>query len=58
MMKSDQLHRGEERTRVWWAFMSALSVWLFNTIDRKVLYIMHFGEYTVNIHELLQCSVD
>ncbi len=28
------------------------------TIDRKVLYSMHFGEYTVNIHELLQCNVD
>ncbi len=25
-MKSDQLHRGEERTCIWWAFMSALGV--------------------------------
>ncbi len=29
-----------------------------DTIDRKVLYSMHFGEYTVNIHGLLQYNVD
>ncbi len=28
------------------------------TIDRKVLYSINFGEYIVNIHGLLQCSVD
>ncbi len=31
---------------------------LMDTTDRKVLYSMHFGEYTVNIHGLLQYSVD
>ncbi len=31
---------------------------LKDTIDRKALYSMHFGEYTVNRHGLLQCSVD
>ncbi len=29
-----------------------------DTIDRKVLYSMHFGEYTVNTHGLLQYNVD
>ncbi len=27
-------------------------------MDRKLQYRMPFGEYTVNIHRLLQCSVD
>ncbi len=27
-------------------------------MDRKLQYRMHFSEYTVNIHRLLQCSVD
>ncbi len=31
---------------------------LMDTTDRKVLYSMHFSEYTVNIHGLLQYSVD
>ncbi len=31
---------------------------LMNTIERNILYSMHFYEYTVNIQGLLQCGVD
>ncbi len=41
-------------------------IWLYSRVlygyelymDRKLQYRMPFGEYTVNIHRLLQCSVD